>query len=277
MITVLATGLLTTVQDLGRHGYAHLGVPTAGPVDAPAAALANRLVGNAETAALLETTLGGLRFRVDRAVTVAVTGAPCAVQVDGRARANALPITLPAGVEVSLGTPTSGMRSYVAFAGGIVVPAVLGSRATDTLSWTGPPVPQPGTRLPLGPSGHPRAVDAAPLSVPKFARLHPGPREGWCVDPIGALVTGTYVVSHDSDRIGVRLDGPALVRAHTRELASEGVILGGIQVPPDGHPLIFLHDHPVTGGYPVVAVVDPRDLALCAQTRPGERLLFARA
>lgn len=271
-LVVTRVDALVTVQDQGRLGYAHLGVPRAGAVDAPAAALGNRLVGNPPGAAVLEATMSGLAVRVGRAVTVAVTGAPCEVRVGSRAVAWAEPVTVPAGATVTLEPPRAGLRTYLAVAGGIGVTPVLGSRSTDTLAWIGPPRVRAGTALPLGlPDGPPGAVDAPrPIRWPGVLRVHPGPRVDELEGGLSALCAAAYVVSTAADRIGVRLEGPALVRRRTAELPSEGMVLGSVQLPPDGRPVVLLHDHPVTGGYPVVAVVHVDDLAGCGQLRPGE-------
>src|SRR4051812_8495493 len=153
VLEVLDGGVLTTVQDLGRPGWAHLGVPRSGALDEPALRLANRLVGNEESAAGLETTLDGTRFRLDRAGTIAVTGARCVVRVAGRAVAWGAGVTVAAGADVDVGAATSGLRSYVAIAGGVDVEPVLGSRSTDLLSGLGPSVLTSGRRIPLGPAG----------------------------------------------------------------------------------------------------------------------------
>lgn len=278
-LTVLASGALTTVQDQGRRGLAHLGVPRAGALDAPAAALANRLVGNGPSAAVLEVTLGGLELRADEGVWFAVSGAPCAVSVDGEARGHSRAEWLAPGSTLRLGEPDTGVRSCVAVAGGIAVSPVLGSRSTDTLAWVGPPRVTPGTRLPVGDrTGEPRALDTPrpPGSGP--LRLTAGPRADWFAgDALEVLCGTTYTVEADSNRIGLRLDGPPLPRVRSGELASEGMVLGSVQVPPSGLPVVFLADHPPTGGYPVVAVVDPADLWQCAQLRPGERVRFSRS
>ena len=277
-ITVLDAGLLTTVQDRGRHGYAHLGVPRAGALDAAAAALANRLVGNRPDAALLETTMTGASFRAGRAVTLAVTGADCGVRVDGRAAPFAEAVSVRAGAVVVAGPARRGVRSYLALSGGLVVPAVLGSRSTDTLAWVGPPAVRTGDVLPLGPvTGAPAPSDVTVVRVPAGPlRVRRGPRDDWVTARAWQVLTGSaYAVSPDSDRVGMRLAGPALERVDRGELASEGMVLGAVQVPPSGRPVVFLHDHPVTGGYPVIGVVEPADLARCAQARPGDEIRFA--
>jgi biotin-dependent carboxylase-like uncharacterized protein len=278
-LTLLDAGPLTTVQDRGRPGWAHLGVPRAGALDRPASELANRLVGNHSSAAVLETTLGGVTFTVSAAMALAITGASCAVSVDGRAVAFAEPVAVPAGSTVRVGPATRGVRSYVAVAGGLDVEPVLGSRSTDTLAYVGPPVPRDGDTLPVGArAGEPAGVDigaARWLDRPAVLRLRPGPREDWFAD--GALTTlarTSYAVGGDSNRVGLRLDGAALERTRDDELPSEGLVLGAVQVPPSGQPLVFLNDHPTTGGYPVVGVVDTDDLWRCAQLRPGDEVRF---
>jgi len=280
-LTVLDAGPLTTVQDRGRRGWAHLGVPRAGALDAPAAGLANRLVGNGPDAGLLETTLGGVVLRVSSAMSVAVTGAPGPVDVDGRAVPRAEPLALRAGAVLRVGPATEGVRAYVAVAGGVDVPPVLGSRATDTLAWVGPPRVVDGDVLPVGrPSAGPAPVDVAaarPWRRPAVLRLHVGARADWFTGAaVGTLLSSSYDVTGESNRVGLRLRGPALERAREGELPSEGIVLGALQVPPDGQPLVFLHDHPTTGGYPVVGVVEPADLWQCAQLRPGEQVRFTR-
>src|SRR4051794_13191711 len=273
-LEVLDPGALTTLQDLGRPGWAHLGVPRSGAVDEPALRLANRLVGNGESAAGLETTLDGVRFRLDRATTVAVTGARCVVRVAGRAVAWGAVLTVPAGAEVEVGPATTGLRSYVALAGGIDVEPVLGSRSTDLLSGLGPPVVAAGQRFRLGRGGRaPHGVEAVRGDDRGTLRLRLGPRADWFTRAaVESLEGATYAVGPDSNRIGLRLAGRALERAVDDELPSEGMVLGAVQVPPSGQPVVFLHDHPTTGGYPVVGVVIADDLPVCAQARPGEEL-----
>jgi len=277
-LQVHRVGPSALVQDLGRPGWAHLGVPRSGALDDRASALAQRLVGNEPSAAGLEVVLGGLEVSSDAGVWVAVTGAPCEVTVDGRAAGFAAPVWLPAGGTLRLGRPPAGLRSYVAVAGGVAVEPVLGSRSTDTLGRVGPPPVSVGDVLPVGTtSGSPAAVDATRPPSPGPLRLLPGPRAGRVEgDVVDRLCRTSYTVSPDSDRIGLRLVGDPLPLARTQELPSEGMVLGAVQVPPDGRPVVFLADHPTTGGYPVVAVVDPEDLWQCAQLRPGDGVRFTR-
>ena len=272
-VVVEDAGALTTVQDAGRPGLAHLGVPRSGWLDAPAARLANRLVGNDADLAVLENLLGGLALRCERALAVAVTGAPVDVRVDGRPVDAAAAVHLRSGSVLRLGRPVAGLRCYVAIAGGVDVPPELGSRSTDTLSGLGPAPLQSGSRLPLGSSyGAPVAGEQVPpvLASPAVLRCLPGPRAGWCPPGLADRLAATaYVAGSDSDRIGLRLEGVPLER-RDGELPSEGMVLGAVQLPPDGRPVVFLNDHPTTGGYPVVAVVVEGDLPTCAQVRPGD-------
>lgn len=305
-LRVLDPGVLTTVQDDGRPGLAHLGVPRSGWLDAGAATLANRLVGNRDDgnrlagdrdggdrdggdrgAAVLECLGGGLRLVAGAALTLAVTGARCVPRVDARPVAFAEPVTVPAGATVDLGPLTGGARAYLAVSGGVRVPAVLGSRATDTLSRLGPSPLAAGDELLVGPpDGRPAPVDALvhPGTVAGPAgsgavtlRVDAGPRDDWFVDGLAALTRSSYTVASEADRVGVRLEGARLERSRRDELPSEGVVLGAVQVPADGCPLVFLRDHPTTGGYPVVAVVRTADLDRCAQLRPGDAVSFRRA
>ncbi|MFE5211826.1 biotin-dependent carboxyltransferase family protein [Streptomyces sp. NPDC056600] len=275
-LEVLATGPLATVQDLGRPGLAAVGVGLSGAADRGSLRLANRLVGNEEGAAGVEVTFGGLSVRALRPVTVAVTGAVC--PVDGGA-VNAV-THLAAGSRLTLGTPAAGLRSYLAVRGGITVPEVLGSRSWDALAGLGPEPLAVGDVLPAGPaSGPPPCVDLAPVAAPTagevLLRVLPGPRDDWFPpSAVRELLSATWTVGAASDRVGMRLDGPALERVREGELPSEGMVPGALQVPPGGRPVLFLADHPVTGGYPVLAVVLRRDLDRAAQARPGQPLRF---
>jgi biotin-dependent carboxylase-like uncharacterized protein len=278
-LTVVRAGALTTVQDLGRVGAAHLGVPRSGALDPPALRLANRMVGNPEGAAGLETTVDGCAVRPSHPVVVAVTGAPCAVRAGGRPAAWGAPVLVPAGAVLEVGAAVGGLRAYVAVAGGVAVPEVLGSRSTDLLSGLGPPPLAVGTELPVGPRyGPSRSADALPYPGPVaelVLPLAPGPRDDWFTPrALRTLVTGSYAVSPDSNRIGLRLLGPPLERAKEGELPSEGMVLGAVQVPPDGRPVIFLADHPTTGGYPVIGVVPAASLPGAAQSPPGTPVRF---
>jgi biotin-dependent carboxylase-like uncharacterized protein len=271
---VLEAGALTTVQDLGRPGWAHLGVPHSGAVDQAALRLANRLVGNRESAAVLETTLTGVSLRLDRATTLAVTGARCTVRVGARAVGWGTGVAVPPGAEVVVGHASEGLRSYVALAGGLDVAAVLGSRSTDLLSGLGPRPVRAGDRIPLGRARPvPHGAEAVPRPPGSTLRLRLGPRSDWFTDgALEALDGASYEVAPASSRIGLRLTGRPVERVVPGELPSEGMVLGAVQVPANGQPIVFLHDHPTTGGYPVVAVVLEADLAVCAQARPGDRL-----
>ncbi|MFG3104209.1 biotin-dependent carboxyltransferase family protein [Streptomyces sp. NPDC048182] len=278
-LAVVRAGVLTTVQDRGRPGHAHLGVPRSGALDRPAAALVNRLVGNAAGAAVLETTLDGCALRPRAAVTVAVGGAPCPVTVDGRPAAWGAPLEVPAGALLDVGAAVRGVRTYVAVGGGVVVEPVLGSRSTDLLSGLGPPPLSDGAVLPLGdPPGPYARVDAAPQPAPPaelVLRVTPGPRADWFTpEALATFTSRAFRVSAASNRIGLRVEGPALGRARMGELASEGMVLGAVQVPPAGRPVVFLADHPTTGGYPVVGVVRAADLPAAAQAAPGTPVRF---
>ncbi|GGV31255.1 allophanate hydrolase [Kitasatospora herbaricolor] len=278
-LAVVRPGPLTTVQDLGRRGVAHLGVPRAGALDEPALRAANRLTGNDPDTAGLETTVGGVALRALGPLLLAVTGAPAPVRVDGRPAAWGAALAVPDGALVEVGAATHGVRSYLAVAGGIAVPPVLGSRSADLLSGLGPPPLAAGTVLPVGPPPAPRPrPELVPLPAPPtelVLRLHLGPRADWFEPGAVARLAGDrYRVAAASNRIALRTEGPPVDRARSGELPSEGMVLGAVQVPPDGRPVVFLADHPTTGGYPVVGVVPPADLAAAAQARPGTPLRF---
>ncbi|MFE7798608.1 biotin-dependent carboxyltransferase family protein [Nocardia sp. NPDC057440] len=284
MIVVEQVGPLATIQDLGRPGWFDSGVGVAGAADRASFRLANRLVGNPEGCAGIEVLLGGLTLRADRRCTMAVTGAPAPASVDGTPVGHASVLELAAGQTLRLGMASTGLRSYVAVRGGVDVPPVLGSRSRDTLSGIGPRPLRSGARLPIGPAPHTLPnVEFAPVADLPAATLTIravlGPRADWFLDA-DALFDGAWVVSADTDRIGARLDrraGPPLRRSVSRELPTEGMALGSIQVPPSGQPVVFLADHPITGGYPVIAVVVDVDVDAMAQARPGQPLRFRRA
>lgn len=278
---VVTPGPLSTVQDSGRTGYASWGVTRSGACDRGSYLLGNRLVGNLPGSASVEVTLGGLALTCTRPVTLAVTGAPCpGVPQDA-------PFTLHPGAVLRLQAPATGLRSYVAVRGGVAVDVVLGSRSYDTLAGLGPPPLRAGDVLPVGSAAGPMpGVDHAPVRHPTGAtvvvRIVPGPRldlfepRAW-----RALLGVDRPVGTDSDRVGLRLGGDSLRRDSDRageEVPSEGVLRGAVQVPPSGQPVVFLADHPVTGGYPVVAYVRDdalrSDVDLLAQARPGQPVRF---
>ncbi|WP_406268383.1 biotin-dependent carboxyltransferase family protein [Nocardia sp. NBC_00881] len=284
MIVVEQVGPLATIQDLGRPGWFDSGVGPSGAADRSSLRLANRLVGNPEGHAAIEVLLGGLALRAEEHATFAVTGAPAPATVDGTPVGHASVLELEAGQVLRLGYASVGLRSYVAVRGGVDVPPVLGSRSRDTMSGLGPEPLAKRDRLPIGPS--PRTlptVEFAPVAEPPadLVAVHAmlGPRDDWFTDA-AALFDGVWEISTDTDRIGARLDrrtGPPLTRKDKAELPTEGVTLGSIQVPPSGQPVVFLADHPITGGYPVVAVIIDADVDAVAQARPGQPVRFVRA
>ena len=288
-LTVIRTGPLALVQDTGRVGHAADGVGRSGAADRRSAARANALVGNRIDAAVIECTLGGLSVRAEADLDVAVTGAPAPADIDGTATTHATRLRLGKGQTLRLRTPRTGLRTYLAVAGGIEVPAVLGSRSSDTLSGLGPPPLAKADELPIGADqddvapdtgGFPADHDTVIGEEITVLRVIFGPRDDWFANP-ERLFAGEWQISPNSNRVGLRLDriaengGPSeLHRTQTKELPSEGLALGAIQVPPSGQPVLFLADHPITGGYPVIAVVIDDDIDTAAQLRPGQRLRF---
>lgn len=273
-LTILEPGALTTVQDFGRPGQAALGIGRSGACDRGAHRLANALIGNHPTLATLELTLGGLSLTSDSDLTLATSGARCP------GVPHLTPFQLHAGETLTFGIPEAGLRTYLAVRGGIDVEPVLGSRATDIMSGLGPPVLSAGDVLPVGTTERPvPGVDVAPVPEPTHELMQvavaPGPRRDWFDDEAWSLLTSqTYTVESESNRVGVRLSGEPLERLREGELVSEGMLRGAIQMPPSGLPVLFLADHPVTGGYPVIGYVDDLDVDRCAQLRPGQELRF---
>ena len=274
MIEILEPGALTSVQTAsGRPGWRHLGVPVGGAADAWSARLANRLVGNPDDAALLEITLVGPTLRLGSAARVAVTGAGFDAAVDAYRLPPHQACDLRAGATLRIGEG-SGARAYLAVGGGLTVQGMLGSSATDLRSGFGGHegrALRAGDRLAFGTaSGRARrwtgTREAGPIRIvrgPHAGRLAPDAFDG-----------AEWTVSPAADRTGMRLDGPRLEPTGA-EVASVGLPLGAIQVPPDGHPIVMLADRPVTGGYPVPACVIGADVGRVAQLRPGDGLRFA--
>lgn len=283
-IRVVAAGPLTTVQDLGRPGYAAIGVSGSGALDRGAIRLANRIIGNPEGAAGLEISAGGFSASFDTDAWIAVTGAWGDVRVAGQPIDPNHPVAVPAGSLLGIGPARSGLRYYLAVRGGIDVPPVLGSRSRDVLSGIGPAPVADGDLLPVGeqPTLPVPSFDIAPWSPPPLGAVEVpllvGPREDWFPDAaLDQLFATTWTFGAASNRVGARLEGPPLRRVDRGELPSEGMVAGAIQVPPSGQPTVLLADHPVTGGYPVIAVVASAALDVFAQLRPGQQLRFRHA
>lgn len=292
-LVVDSPGLQSLVQDLGRPGLGDLGVSAAGAVDQQSTRQANRLVGNEPGAAVVETVLGGLSVRAIGDQVLALAGAVVPLEIrdasgaPARRAAMCAPFALLDGETLGLGVPALGARSYLAVRGGIDVHPVLGSRSTDSMSGIGPAPLSAGTRLPVGRAPLFQMVGAPEETTLRLGvasaelRIILGPRDDWFDSrALETLTEQDWITSEQSNRIGVRLR-PAGNRVLERnadrgagELPSEGTVAGALQVPPSGHPVLFLADHPVTGGYPVIAVVVPEDLATAAQLPPGHRVRF---
>lgn len=287
-LLVRATGLQTLFQDRGRPGQAAQGVAAAGALDQGAMRRANSLVGNATGVPVLEALLGGLQLASHGDTVVAVTGATGALTIttpDGRhwTVPRNQPVALAEGDVLTLGEPATGLRSYVAVRGGFAAPPVLGSASTNTLAKVGPAALVAGQRLAIGPvNGAAVAVpDIAPPLLPRAGDtvtldVMMGPRTDWFTPEAVALLSAQpWQVTLQSDRVGLRLAGEvALTRSITQELPSEGAVLGAIQVPASGQPVLFLADHPLTAGYPVIGSVMPYHLDLAAQLPPGTWIRF---
>ncbi|WP_285320655.1 5-oxoprolinase/urea amidolyase family protein [Pseudarthrobacter sp. lyk4-40-TYG-27] len=293
-LAVRKPGLQATIQDLGRPGYAALGVSSSGAMDRGALRRANRLVGNPEDAAGIETLFGGLELEALTDQVLAVTGASAPLEVTSsndaqtttavRHPACDAPFALLAGERLTVGAPTAGLRCYLAVRGGVAGPAALGSRSTDTMSGIGPEPLTAGTILPVHAAkpgsivGNPEISPLPDQGHATVLRVVPGPRQDWFnEETLQSFLSQEWTVTPKSNRIGLRLDGHGLTRSKEGELASEGTVRGAVQVPPEGQPVLFLSDHPVTGGYPVIAVVVHADLDKAAQLPPGATVRFTAA
>jgi antagonist of KipI len=287
-ILVLKPGFLTTVQDLGRIGYQRFGMPVAGAMDGFACRAANRLVRNADMAAVLEITVGGPMLVFERDAVIALTGGDLSPGLDGVALPMWTSVAVSAGVRLSFGRPVNGARSYLAVAGGLDVPLVLGSRSTHLRSRTGGFHGRAlitGDRVSWGVPRHGDLVHrerSIPASLRPAYPGHPqlrmilGPqRDAFDRHAVGVLTESRYTVSPDSDRMGYRLSGPSLAHCGAGEMISDATPIGSLQVPPNRQPILLMADRQTTGGYPKIAVVISADLPLAAQVMPGQTLTFA--
>jgi biotin-dependent carboxylase-like uncharacterized protein len=282
MVEVIEPGLLTTVQDLGRHGYQRFGVPVGGAMDAFALRAANGLVGNPWDAAGLEMTVLGPRLRLPHGCLVAVTGADLGLRIGGREAPLWTAIRARAGSTVEYAGLRSGCRAYLAVAGGIAVPPVMGSRATyleaglggyqgralragDVLpigEWSLEAASWPGQRVPEG------VIPCYAQSV--TVRVVLGPQDDhFSRRGLETFLSSAYRVSSASNRTGYRLAGPAVEHRASADIVSDGIPLGSIQVPADGQPILMMADRPTTGGYAKIATVASADIPLLAQLLPG--------
>jgi biotin-dependent carboxylase-like uncharacterized protein len=273
-------GARSLLQDGGRPGSAALGVSPSGAFDRHARRQANTLLGNTDEAAAIEVLLGGLILTATAEHTVSVTGAVGPITIDGRQVTHGRALRLLPGQRLKVGAFTSGLRAYVAVAGGFRAEDELGSLSTDTLSGLGPPPLAPGSEFAAGPAGTiPELQDVPALTLAGTIALDVvlGPRDNWFTQAaIATLLTTGWTVTPASDRIGVRLDGAVLERTRNDELPSEPCVRGSVQIASDGYPIVFGPDHPVTGGYPVIAVVIDGYTDRLAQARPGDVVHFGR-
>lgn len=269
-IRVVSAGLLTTVQDLGRFGWAHYGISASGAADAFALRAGNLLVGNAENAAGVEMTLMGAAFEFQADAVVALTGSDF-----GAGLPLWSPVEVKAGQTLRCGPSQSGARCYLCVRGGIGVPKVMGSASTHVITGVGGRALRAGDLLPIG-SEAIRRPRAAAKSVPPLGdgslRVTGGPQSESFSDE---LYRGTYTVSEESNRMGLRLRGPVVPSA-AGHMLTEGAPLGAVQVPPDGQPIILFVEHQTTGGYPKPANVISADFRRLGQLRPRGQVSFER-
>jgi KipI family sensor histidine kinase inhibitor len=281
-LTVIRPGLLTTIQDSGRWGQQDRGVPVAGPMDPVSHRIANAIVGNPSDAATLEITLFGPELRFSHRTIVAVAGADLSCSVDGVAVPLQRATAVAAGSTLRFGERKAGARSYLACAGGVALPKVLGSRATHVLSRMGGVEGRPvagGDRIPLGTHiGAPILRPIAPTPLPAGGakvRVLPGPQDDFFDETaFGALQSARFTISTQSNRMAYRLTGPPLRRSTDREMISDSTFLGAIQVPPSGDPILLMADRQTSGGYPQIATVISADIPLAAQLAPGDWIEF---
>jgi biotin-dependent carboxylase-like uncharacterized protein len=279
-LLVVYPGPLTLVQDAGRPGLGAQGVGPSGAFDRAAMRQLHALLGDPPETAVLEVLAGGLTLRAEADHRLAVTGGIGPVHVDGEHVEHGRAFVARAGQEVVVGPVALGLRAYVGVAGGVLVDSVLGSRSADTMSGLGPPKLAAGDVIDVGPSAHPAEIEDVPALLTSGVTTVPavpGPRDDWFTDDaVRTFFSAQWIVSARSDRIGVRLEGPSLEREVTDELPSEPCVRGSVQVVSAGMPVVLGPDHPVTGGYPVIAVVLDDHVDRLAQVRPGDIVRFTR-
>jgi antagonist of KipI len=285
-ILVQAPGLFTTVQDLGREGFGPMGVSASGAADPVSLRIGNRLVGNTDGAAALEMTLMGGSFTFERAAVIAVTGANFGPSLDNAPLPMWTSIEVRKGQTVTLGTSLSGARAYLCVQGGIAVEPFLGSASTHVLSGLGGfqgRALRRGDRLDFGTAHY--LFRKSWLSRQALERLQPrkvfrvtdGPQSDWFASSSWkALCESTFRVAEQSNRMGIRLEGPPIPLDSSREMITEGVSLGAIQIPPSGRPIILFVEQQTTGGYPKIANVISVDLHSLGQLRPRDAVCFER-
>jgi antagonist of KipI len=270
-IHVVAPGFLTTVQDLGRFGYAHFGISASGAADPVALRAGNLLVGNAENAPALEMTLTGGEFSFEGDAVIALTGADFASSV-----VMWQPVEIRSGETVRCGPARNGARCYLSVRGGLDVPLVMGSASVHVMTGVGGRPVRRGDVLPIG-EGAVRRPRKAARGVPEHSgtanlRVTAGPQAVWFGDE---LYGAGYRVSEESNRMGIRLQGPALP-SPGGHMITEGVPLGAVQAPPDGQPIVLFVEHQTTGGYPKPANVISADFWRLGQLRPRDEVSFER-
>jgi biotin-dependent carboxylase-like uncharacterized protein len=284
---VVQPGLLTTVQDRGRYGYQKYGVPVSGAVDDIALRLGNRLVGNPSDAAGIEITVLGPTLRARADAVIALTGAETRAELDGARIPHATSLRVRAGQMLSIGRCIRGLRCYLAVAGGIDVPVLLGSRSTNLVARFGGfqgRALAAGDVLAVGPPAAP-SEDLAGRTVPPrwypgfespvTVRVVLGPQaDGFTSEGLGTFLGSAYQVTQQTDRMGCRLDGPTITHRGAADILSDWIPLGAVQVPGNGQPIILLADRQTTGGYTKIATVIAPDLGRVAQSRPGDSIRF---
>jgi antagonist of KipI len=285
-ILVEHPGLLTTVQDLGRFGYSHLGISPTGAADPLSLHIANRLVSNGDNAAALEMTLHGASLRFTQAALIAITGAECPITIDAKPVSAACSITINSGSLLSIGPMTRGARTYLAVHGGIQVPLIMGSASTHLAASFGgyqgralrkgdvlqlvtanPPRPRP---IHMSTPTLPAPGDIVQL------RVTAGPQRDWFTDEtFSTFLESQFSVTEQSNRTGLRLTGTTTILPNrTTDFLSDGVSLGAIQIPQDGQPIVLFVDQQTTGGYPKIANVISADIPRVAQLRPRDNVRF---
>lgn len=286
-ITVLHPGMLTTIQDQGRAGYQQFGVPVSGAVDPRSAAVANILAGNEEGEAVLECTVMGPQLRFDEPAVIAVTGADLGPTLDGIPVDNYRALRVGAGQVLRFTGPKCGCRAFIAVAGGLDIPEVMGSRSTYMKAkiggFKGRKLEKEDVLNLRAPGTEPKALEARSIA-PEFharseyaLRVVLGPQDdAFTAAGIETFFSGVYAVTAEFDRMGCRLEGPEIAHETSADILSDGIAFGAIQVPSSGQPIVMLSDRQTTGGYTKIANVISADFRILGQLKSGDKVRFEK-
>ena len=286
-IQIINGGFLTTVQDMGRYGYQETGMSVSGVMDTRAASLANILVGNDAGEAVIEITMMGPTMKFTKDEIIAVTGGDLGAKIDGKPMERYRAVLIKAGQTLSFMGMYGGSRAYIAFAGGLDIPVVMGSRSTNLKSKVGGyegrklgAGDEIGFRAPAAwlPNMSERKYELPNYSAKEWTlRVAMGPQDDCFTEKgIDTFLNSTYTISNEYDRMGCRMEGDVIEHKNGGDIITDGISFGAVQVPSHGNPIVMMADHQTTGGYTKIANVISVDLPVLAQCMPGMKIHFEK-